>query len=464
MNANEILERFNDRMKARKVRLHSAVLISGGEVIGEVYNGRYTAETKHRMYSTSKSVAAVSIGKLVTEGRISLDDRIVDLFADRFDMSEVHPFLREQTVRHMLKMVTVYSSPTYGAGNKDWLASYFRAKPDHPADTLWNYDSCGSYVLGALVEHITGKDFVEYLRPEFDVMGVSEGVYSVKGPDGEAWASSGFMATTADLGKIAYLLLNKGRWGDRQLISEEYATDAISPLVRNDNSAAANPFNCGYGYQIWSHPGGAFAFRGLGGQVAIGYPSRDLVFVCNSDSSCNPYVYGDIFDGVEAIILPHFPASEPALEQKLTYPAPTRNILDGVRGRTYYFEENRIGLASLRLDGDGDRILLTYVRNGAVDVLELTPGRENEAVFPEKFWGQHLFDEGERINYTCSVYSEWISPRELYVRVWAEDIYVGNMALCLAFREDGYVAVKADKYAQFFFDGYVGTAWGRVSE
>lgn len=462
MNTEELLKRFCDRMAARRVRLHGAVLISGGEVVGETYLGSYTRDTLTRMYSTSKSVAAVAIGKLVGEGRISLDDRITDLFSNRFDMSEAHPLLRELTVRNMLKMTTVYSKPTYNAGIKDWLASYFRATPDHAQDTVWGYDSCGSYVLGALVKHITGLDFVEYLRPEFDIMGVSRGVYAIKGPDGEAWASSGFMATTADLGKIAYLLLNGGRWGDAQLIPEDYTRDAISPLERNDDKDTSSPYDCGYGYQIWSHPGGAFAFRGLGGQIAIGYPARDLVFSCNSDTSCNYHAYGDIFDAVADIIAPAFPEINPAA--RLSYPPVTETVLREVSGKTYTFDDNQIGISSLSLSGEGENMCLTYVKGGVECVLPITAGRENRIVFPEKYSGEVLFDEERYMNYVSSVSAEWLSKRKLYIRVFAEDIYVGNMSLSIAFRDDGIVSVKADQHAQFFFDGYAGTAWGRCSE
>ena len=52
-------------------------------------------------------------------------------------------------------MNTCYSASTYGLHRKDWVRSYFDAKPTHPAGTLWFYDSSGSYVMGALVKRLT---------------------------------------------------------------------------------------------------------------------------------------------------------------------------------------------------------------------------------------------------------------------------------------------------------------------
>ena len=82
-----LLEKFNEAMKKHRVRLHGAVIMNGREVVGEIYNRSYTADTITRMYSVSKSVAAVAIGKLVGEGKLSLYEKIFYIFADRFDMS-----------------------------------------------------------------------------------------------------------------------------------------------------------------------------------------------------------------------------------------------------------------------------------------------------------------------------------------------------------------------------------------
>ena len=88
---NTVLELFKQEMDNRRVRLHGAVLMSKQNVIEELYLPPYTEATMTRMYSSSKSVTAVAIGKLIGEGRLSLDDRIVDIFANRFDMTNVHP-------------------------------------------------------------------------------------------------------------------------------------------------------------------------------------------------------------------------------------------------------------------------------------------------------------------------------------------------------------------------------------
>ena len=84
------------------------------------------------MYSSTKSIAAIAIVKLVGEGRLSLDDKVVDVFRDRFDMSAVHPLLREQTVRRMLTMTTALSEPAYTECISDWLTRISAQSPPTP--------------------------------------------------------------------------------------------------------------------------------------------------------------------------------------------------------------------------------------------------------------------------------------------------------------------------------------------
>ena len=463
MDYQILLEKFSQRLKKRRIRLHGCVLMLNGETVGELYVPPYNRDTPHRMYSATKSVVAVAIGKLIGEGKLSLDDKPAELFFDIIDTSETHPFVKELTVRNALMMQTAYSRPTYGEGNKDWLASYFRATPTHPPATLWHYDSCGSYMLGGLVKHISGMSLREYMRPLFDEIGVSRDAYFLEGPDGEAWAGSGFIATTSDIAKIANLLLNKGRANGKQLIPEDYAIDATSTLTRAVDGSDANYYRCGYGYQIWTLPEGAFAFKGLGGQLAIGFPGRNLVFACNSDTAAADTTYNELLDAMYDIILPHFPITDMS-EYERTQCAPiTENVFEDICNKDYDLNENPTKITSVRFEKSGDLYYFIYTRNGETKRLEFKINEEHVTLFPEQYSGKRLFDPSMKMNYKCSVIGEWTEPTKLRICVYAEDIFVGNMLMFFAFR-DGKVAIQMKKNAQFFFDNFPAYTYGTAEE
>ena len=103
-----------------------------------------------------------------------------------------------------------------------------------------------------------------------------------------------------------------------------------------------------------------------------------------------------------------------------------------------------------------DDFIISYFTGGNFQTLSVFVNNSMKKVHAHR-----LFDKSESLRYRCSVSAEWTEPQKLRIRVWAEDIYVGNMTMVFAFREDGMIALKADKNAQFFFDDFSGVAYGR---
>jgi CubicO group peptidase (beta-lactamase class C family) len=71
---------FLREMEECRFPLHSYILMRHGKIAAEGYVAPFTADRKHRMYSVSKSFTSVAVGMLITEGRLSLDDRVADFF------------------------------------------------------------------------------------------------------------------------------------------------------------------------------------------------------------------------------------------------------------------------------------------------------------------------------------------------------------------------------------------------
>lgn len=455
-----IMDHFARRLENYRIRINGAVIMLGEQVIADHFWAPYERDTLHRMYSATKSFVAMAVGRLVGEEKVNLDDKIADYFREEMGLSEMHPYLEEMTIREMLMMTTCYSVSTYSPKRLDWLRSYFTSTPDHPSGTVWRYDSCGSYVLGALVKRVSGLEFDEYLRPVFDKIGVSQGVRCLQGPDGERWGGSALLATPEDLARCVMLLARKGRWNGEQLLPEQYCIDAISPLTTNFDAACDYFRDCGYGYQIRNTPGGGFYFHGLGNQLGIGYPGRDLVVACTADNQGNDSGKELIFQAVEQEILPHFPVIDPTTQDALLLHAPEKTMMAQVCGVKYRLNENPMGISEFTLRQEGDTGVLSYVRAGMAKELRFGIGMDKTFLFPEYYSGTRLFSEEHKMQYRCSVRGTWIQENKLLIRVYAEDLYIGNMAMCFAFKGD-QVGVKMSKSAQFFFDEYQGYAGGR---
>jgi len=459
MNYETVKTDFLDCIKDFGIDLHSFVLINNNNFILEHYEYPFHENFLHRSYSSTKSFAGMAVVKLVDDGLISLNDNICDYFKERFDLTAVHPFLLKQTVRDTLMMATCYDTQVYSSKDKNWLELYFSGKPSHPSGTLFYYDSAASYLLGALVKQVTGMDFLEYLRPVLDEIGFSKDAYCLKGPDGELWASSGLMAATRDLALFANLLLNGGEHNGKQLISKELVHEATSAQIANFDDGPDSPYQWykGYGYQIWIMRDNSFFFNGMGGQFAIAFPERNLVFACNADTQGYPGALIHIFDAIWNKILIHFPKKNTQYNGLLC----EGTVSDRISGIKYMIDSNKSDITDFVLDIKHDSGCMIYTKNGIAKEIPFSFEGYTSFYFPEKYSGDILFSEDRKKEYKCISQGKWIEKHKLMISIKSIDDYIGNLTIVFSFKDD-MVAVKMKKNAQFFFDDYSGFFAGKA--
>ncbi|OLZ65451.1 hypothetical protein AVW11_16755 [Streptomyces amritsarensis] len=133
---------------------------------------RVTAHTPFLWGSVAKPIAASAVMTLVQDGRLRLEDPVVDrLPAFRFG-GEGHA--SRVTVRHLLQQTAgLPESATFkvadcveadcpGAGER--LAALDGVRPLGPPGTTYAYSSANYLVLAAVVESVTGRPFADQLR------------------------------------------------------------------------------------------------------------------------------------------------------------------------------------------------------------------------------------------------------------------------------------------------------------
>ena len=125
-------------------------LIYNGKIFTEAYWKPFNKDFCHRQYSQTKSFVGIAIGLLVSEGKLSLDDKIADLFPEKADDPTAVPLrLKTQTVRQMLTMTTVGDRRCwFDYADSDRTHFYFNNRTEMKIPgALWEYDSPGSQVL-----------------------------------------------------------------------------------------------------------------------------------------------------------------------------------------------------------------------------------------------------------------------------------------------------------------------------
>ena len=109
-------------------------------------------------------------------------------------------------------------------------------------------------------------------------MGTFKTAEILKTKNGDSWGDSALLCTLRDMASFGRLLMNGGVWQGERLMNEEYIREATSAIVCNDEIGFTGCFSHGYGYQIWKVEQDGFAFNGMGCQLTICLPKKDLIF------------------------------------------------------------------------------------------------------------------------------------------------------------------------------------------
>ncbi len=470
------IEKFLSVLEERKLHMHSVMGIRHGKIFFEGYYAPMTKNRKHRMYSVSKSFVSAAIGLLYDEGKISLDDKIVKYFPDQLPENP-EPYLMDVTIRDMLKMSACYAESTYNRNTPDWTKTFFNTPASHPSGTIFNYDTSATYVLDVLVERLTGKPFLEYLKDKMlRELGFSEDAWCVNAPEGISWGGSGVMCTPRDLAKLGLVFLNRGKIGDRQYISSEYIDMATSKQIDNNRTGYIDDCINGYGYgfYIWRVWRNAYTMWGMGGQYALCVPEKDMLFVITADNqgtNDTPVIFPALWDNIITPAvdspLPENPAALASLNNKistLALPIPDGNIDSSyaakVNGVTYHLKNNQMGITKIRFELEDDTGTLYYTNSRGDKKLTFGIGKYVTSSFPETdYFGDTMLVPSGR-EYICTTAAVWSDPSILLVRCDIIDDYFGNLTMSFGFKKDKKVSVYMVKTAEWFLDDYAGIAEG----
>lgn len=469
----ESLQRFLAAMKRDGVNLHSVLMMRGHDIFFEKYWAPFTADSIHRMYSVTKSFVSIAIGCLADEGKISLSDPIIQYFPDKLP-PEISPLLKRQTIRDMLMMCTCFAEGPYWftPGVVDRTAFYFAQTPNKPSGTLYYYDSNGSYILGALVERVSGMRLLDYLKEKvLNRIGGFESAQILKTPDGTAWGDSAMVCTPRALLNFARFVMNMGTWDGERLLSESYLKEAIACQTDNSDTDAHHYNSHGYGYQIWRTEKNGFSFHGMGSQFAICLPDYDFIFVCTADTQLTsegdtPSIFRAVFDLVESEF-EKSPARLPALDEPLMLSvargAKASPFQKKIQGVSYRCEQNPMGISHFRLEWD-EKGQGAFIYENAQGEKVLPFGMKENwfGKFPQLGYSNEYGNVHEitDFQYDCAVSGGWIEEKKLQLRVQIIDRYFGMLIITFGFTDDGIVGVKMSKCAEDFLQEYDGRLIG----
>lgn len=217
----------------------------------------------HDCYSTAKAISSIAAGILFDRGLLKptdtlgkhLSSYIIGGCDPKWGDLTVHQLMRHRTgaregVDFDMTNAHLWEDP-------EWLHTLFASPIIAPPEERFVYSDGNYYILGRIVEELTGMDLEEFMQKEvFVPLGFHVNAWS-RDVNGHTVGGTGLYLRTEDLAKIGWLWANKGVWGDRRIYSEAWS----ELFVNYEMDRVAN-----YGYGISRLAEGVIAGGGMYGQ------------------------------------------------------------------------------------------------------------------------------------------------------------------------------------------------------
>jgi CubicO group peptidase (beta-lactamase class C family) len=373
--------------------MNSFMLVRHGHVVAEGWWTPYRAQARHSLYSLSKSFTSTAVGLAVAEGKLSVDDPVLKFFPEDAP-AEPSKFLEAMRVHDLLRMSTGHQIEPGRSTKEAWTKTFLAQPVPFRPGTHFLYNTSGTYMQSAIVQKVTGQTVLDYLQTRlFAPLGIEEPTWETS-PQGISTGGYGLSIRTEDIAKFGQLYLQKGMWGDKQLVPAAWVEAATARQTSNGSNPDSD-WDQGYGYQFWRCRNGAYRGDGAFGQFCVVLPEQDAVVAITSGVRDMPGVLQTVWDKLlPALKSSALPSAEAACEKlagklkALQVRLPERSG-DGVDivGKRYVFPatDSDQKLESLAFERDGLAGPVTLVMRIAGDEQRIACGdgqwQEGEAAW-----------------------------------------------------------------------------------
>jgi len=252
-------------------------------VLFEHYWEGYDPGRRSNSFSMAKSIVSLAIGVCMDQGLITSLDDPVDMYLDRYQGSGL-------TIRHLLQMRSninfdeKYGNP-FGTVARayygdDQMAVLDRYAIEGTPGTTWEYLSGNTMLLALIVQKASGMSvarFVDthiwaHIEPEQPSFWNTDELGAEK-------AFCCFISTARDFARFGKLVMQRGYWDGKPVVSEAYIREMLTPVLTPDEEGNVVDY---YGMQWWLgkyHDQDFFYMRGMLGQYVICFPEEDLIIV-----------------------------------------------------------------------------------------------------------------------------------------------------------------------------------------
>ena len=254
----------------------ACLVVYKGKIVQELYGTRYKAPMM--AMSSTKSVTGLLVGMLLDDGKLKSVDEPVCNYVKEWCAGQK----AKVTLRHLLTMTS--GLPRMFEDGVGYVADknpfVIRLPLATEPGAAWAYSNEGVQLLSPILDRAAGEPIQDYARRRmFEPLGMTATKFHLD-EKGHAWTYADMETTPRDFARLGVLMLNKGVWRGRRVVSESWVEQSTKP------SQALFP---GYGLLWWllDDPKGYAALGNLNTNLYV-FPDKELVVARMQSKPINP--------------------------------------------------------------------------------------------------------------------------------------------------------------------------------
>ena len=289
-------------------RIDSLMIVRKGKIACECHWAPSNADVPHELFSLSKSITAIAIGLAVDEGYIDLDTKVYPTyFPEKLAKLEgkQREWAEKLTIHNVIAMqVGKITSVLDNKEKTDWIDALLDRPFKFEPGTDWAYISENAYLLSWILHKETGMTMTEFLTPRlYEPLDMKVAQWDKSRDEIEA-GGWGLKLSITDIAKISYMFMNKGMYGDKRILSEDWVNRSITP--HNKKLYPIFSKDSHYGYQTWIdyyNNQTTYRFTGLYGQHSYMLPQYDAVLVMTARDNRDKILIDPVFDRIPGLFI-----------------------------------------------------------------------------------------------------------------------------------------------------------------
>jgi len=240
-------------VRERGIPVHSVQIVRHGRLVLDAYFYPYSAGMRHDVASVTKSITSTLIGLALQKGLIrDVQQPVLSFFPNR-SIADLDANKEKLALENLLTMQAGWDCGFEAKEARlvemrrsaDWLQFMLDLPMVATPGTRFAYCSGNPHLLSIILSQATGTNALAFARRElFEPLGIRQVVWPAD-PRGNTHGWGDLQLHPRDMAKGGQLFLQRGRWGERQMISETWIRAATRAHVDRTTNRDR------YGYLWW---------------------------------------------------------------------------------------------------------------------------------------------------------------------------------------------------------------------